>query len=180
LTSSSGVRSEFFPLAWLTITVLTLVGGADLTTFLANFLFVANLPPPQLLEGGGHLWSLWFEIYSSIVVGVLAAVFAKQFGSVHSFVPARLVSFGGVAVFSSALYGGLSYNAWAPLVAVCIVLFLAVRGQPMFMGKFLGGMSYPLYLNHWIGVFVGHALMSPFGMRDTVGRHVFSAIPNLG
>ncbi len=122
----------------------------------------------------------WFEIYSSIVLGVLAAVFAKQFGSVHSFVPARLVSFGGVAAFSSALYGGLSYNAWAPLVAVCIVLFLAVRGKPMFMGKFLGGMSYPLYLNHWIGVFVGHALMSPFGMRDTMGRHVFSAILNLG
>lgn len=36
---------RILPLAWLTMTVLTLVGGADLTTFLANFLFVANLPP---------------------------------------------------------------------------------------------------------------------------------------
>jgi peptidoglycan/LPS O-acetylase OafA/YrhL len=69
---------RILPLAWLTIVVLTLVGGADLTTFLANFLFVANLPPPQLLEGGGHLWSLCVEMQFYVAVALLVGFFGRR------------------------------------------------------------------------------------------------------
>ncbi|MDM9625778.1 acyltransferase [Rhizobium sp. S152] len=122
----------------------------------------------------------WLEIYASIVFGVLAAVLARKVGPIHAFAPARVVSFGGVVVFSSALVTGMDYYAWAPLLAICIVLLLAVPGKPTPLGKFVGGISYPLYLNHWIGVFAGHALMGPFGMRDTPERQLLSALLNIG
>ncbi|QFY61347.1 acyltransferase [Rhizobium grahamii] len=122
----------------------------------------------------------WCDLYASIVFGVFAAVSARRFGHIHSFTPARVMSFGGVLIFSSALFEGLSYEAWAPLLAICIVMLLAVPGKPLFMGRFLGGMSYPLYLNHWIGVFAANAVLGPFGLKASILRHVLSAVLNLG
>jgi peptidoglycan/LPS O-acetylase OafA/YrhL len=69
---------RILPLAWLTIIVLTLVGGADLTTFVANFVFVANLPPQHLLEGGGHLWSLCVEMQFYVAVALLVALLGRR------------------------------------------------------------------------------------------------------
>jgi peptidoglycan/LPS O-acetylase OafA/YrhL len=40
-------------------------------------------------------------------------------------------------------------------------------------------MSYPLYLNHWIGVFAANALLTPFGMRGSDAGHVLSSSLNI-
>lgn len=121
----------------------------------------------------------WFHIYASIIFGVVAAVAARHPARITAFVPTRVVSFGGVVIFALALFDGMTYVLWSPFFAVSVVLLLAVPGKPLPMGKFLGGMSYPLYLNHWIGVVVGHALMVPFGMRDAPLRHIFSTVFSL-
>jgi peptidoglycan/LPS O-acetylase OafA/YrhL len=56
---------------------------------------------------------------------------------------------------------------------------LAVNGSQHPWGAFVGGMSYPLYLNHWIGVIVGRTIVKPFGMEDSVVRHVLSIVISL-
>ena len=50
------------------------------------------------------------------------------------------------------------YYVLAPLTALMVVLLSAVPGGKYRVGAFLGGMSYPLYLNHWIGIFAAHAV----------------------
>lgn len=40
-----------------------------------------------------------------------------------------------------------------PLLAVAVILGLARPGRRSHLAQIAGGLSYPLYLNHWIGVF---------------------------
>jgi peptidoglycan/LPS O-acetylase OafA/YrhL len=40
-------------------------------------------------------------------------------------------------------------------------------------------MSYPFYLNHWIGVFCAHALLEPFGLRETAISKALALALNL-
>lgn len=64
------------PLAWAAIAVLAVVStGAGAIAVLANFGFVANLPPTQLMRGGEHLWSLCIEVqfYAGVALLVLLA-----------------------------------------------------------------------------------------------------------
>lgn len=65
------------PLVWLYLAIVLPFSGADLGTWAANYLFYANLPPPQLLPLTGHLWSLCVEVqfYLSValIFGVLGA-----------------------------------------------------------------------------------------------------------
>lgn len=50
------------PLAWLAVALLALAGSYSWWEIARNLLFVANLPPTNLLEGGEHLWSLGVEM----------------------------------------------------------------------------------------------------------------------
>jgi peptidoglycan/LPS O-acetylase OafA/YrhL len=58
----------------------------------------------------------------------------------------------------------LPYSEAMPFVAVSVVAVLAVRGQQMSLGRILGGISYPFYLNHWIGLFLIHPAINKFGL----------------
>jgi peptidoglycan/LPS O-acetylase OafA/YrhL len=51
---------------------------------------------------------------------------------------------------------------------------LAIVGKPTRLGAIVGGVSYPLYLNHWLGSFIAHATFKPFGMRDSTVANVLS------
>lgn len=68
------------PLAWVTILVLYSWNNTTMTpsALAANLLFYANLPPQQLLTGGGHLWSLAVEMQFYMAVAVLVAVAGKR------------------------------------------------------------------------------------------------------
>ena len=119
-------------------------------------------------------------IYPSIVFGVTAAVFAAHDAAVFQRPVARaLLAVVGVAA-AGGLVAGLSYDPLAPLVGICIVLLLGTPGRKRPLGALVGGLSYPLYLNHWLGVFVANAAMRPFGLRETAASHVLSAVFSIG
>ncbi len=119
-------------------------------------------------------------ICPSIVFGVTAAVLATHDRALfHRPVARSLLAVAGVAA-AGGLVAGLSYDLLAPLVAVCIVLLLGRPGAKRPLGSLVGGLSYPLYLNHWLGVFVANAVTRPFGLRETAASHLLSAVFNIG
>ncbi|WP_066968359.1 acyltransferase family protein [Rhizorhabdus dicambivorans] len=66
------------PLAWAAMLLLALANGAGAGTIAANLLFVANLPPPRLMPGGAHLWSLCVEAQFYICVALLVALGGRR------------------------------------------------------------------------------------------------------
>jgi peptidoglycan/LPS O-acetylase OafA/YrhL len=122
-------------------------------------------------------WSM--DICPSIVFGVTAAVVAEQDRSLFHRPTARLAL--AVVGLASAvgLARGFAYAALAPLVAIAIVLLLSITGHKQRLGALVGGMSYPLYLNHWIGVFVANALARPFGLRESAASHLLAGLFNV-
>lgn len=66
------------PLAWAVMLVLAAADGARGWTIAANLLFVANLPPHQLMPGGAHLWSLCVEMQFYLGVALLVAIGGRR------------------------------------------------------------------------------------------------------
>lgn len=118
----------------------------------------------------------YFRMYASIAFGVLAAVAVKRFGAFHVGLQARVILFCLAASAAAGIASGLDYDLLAPFFAIGVVMLFAVEGPRQPIGAFLGGISYPLYLNHWIGVFVGRALLGPVGLRDSALRQLLSAV----
>ncbi len=149
------------------------------------------LVAPLLLVLGARYFGrtavLWFALavlawltntYAAIVFGVLAAVVVSRYGDVHLSLPGRLTS-GAVLLLSVAGFAlGTDYVGIAPFAGLAIVLLLAIPAPQHPMGALFGGMSYPLYLNHWMGAFAFNFLMP--GMRDAPIRHALSALANIG
>jgi peptidoglycan/LPS O-acetylase OafA/YrhL len=48
-----------------------------------------------------------------------------------------------------------------------------VPGSRSGLAMFLGGVSYPLYLNHWIGAFAAHALFGHAGLGARLASYAF-------
>ncbi len=120
------------------------------------------------------------EFATSIVFGVTAATFAFHGEAVFRRCVARaLLAVFGIAAAIGLVAGG-PYDKLVPVVSICIVLLLAVPGPRQSLGAIVGGMSYPLYLNHWIGVFVANALFQRVGMADSVVAHLLSNLLNVG
>jgi peptidoglycan/LPS O-acetylase OafA/YrhL len=122
----------------------------------------------------------WMDVYASIVFGVLAAVLHHHYPDFHTRTSVRafllLVVGASVALFASAL----PYPLVAPAPAIAVVLLLAVPGKKSFIGSLAGGLSYPLYLNHWIGIFVANALLGRFGMRGSWTATAVAVVVSIG
>jgi peptidoglycan/LPS O-acetylase OafA/YrhL len=122
--------------------------------------------------------------YASIVFGVLAALLAHRYGPYHTNGWVRS-AFGAVAAASAlCMVAGVKYELAAPICSVGLVLLFAAQGAQHSLGALVGGMSYPLYLNHWIGIFVFHGIFKHLGlMGDPVAdfaRHALSLGFSLG
>lgn len=99
--------------------------------------------------------------FASITAGVGAASLRKERGDWH------LRQF---AVVSLAFIGAVSfaadffvYDYVVPFTAISIVLLAARPGSDRGnIGILLGGISYPMYLNHWMGAFAAHAIIRHF------------------
>jgi peptidoglycan/LPS O-acetylase OafA/YrhL len=119
-----------------------------------------------LLSSIGRKISVWIlvfiivwavGVYPSISLGVLAAVINKYFFGFYRVKSVRA----GMVIFFTLASLGLSqaehyqsneFRIFAPIFSICIVLLLAIEGKKTSFGEFVGGISYPLYLNHWIGL----------------------------
>lgn len=66
------------PLAWVAMLALAVATRADPGTVAANLLFVANIPPTRLMDGGEHLWSLCVEVQFYLGITVLVAVGGRR------------------------------------------------------------------------------------------------------
>lgn len=102
----------------------------------------------------------YFEIYASIVFGVLMAVIGNKYSdwqlskvAIFVFLAILLISAIGLAKYPD------NYFEFAPFAAVAIVMLLARKGRQEMIGSIAGGMSYPLYLNHWMGVYIWNYFM---------------------
>jgi peptidoglycan/LPS O-acetylase OafA/YrhL len=99
-----------------------------------------------------------FHDFASISLGVLTATLKRRFGDWH-LRPVAIVILSVVAIVSFALLMNVSYYCLgAPIFATAIVLCAARPGHREPLGMFAGGISYPFYLNHWMGGFVAHGL----------------------
>lgn len=70
--------ARIVPLSWAAMTVLVLWHQYDAATVARNFLFVSNLPPISLLDGGQHLWSLCVEMQFYLTVASLVLLFGRR------------------------------------------------------------------------------------------------------
>lgn len=117
--------------------------------------------------------------YASIVFGVVAALAAHTEPGLFQSSRVRVL-LGLIALASaSALAVNFQYDLISPFLAISTVLLLAVPGPRQPWGEIAGGMSYPLYLNHWIGVYVANALLQPFGLRGSMAGHALSTLLNI-
>ena len=138
-------------------------------------LVVATFGRSILLWAGIAFIAWAADQYAAIAFGVLASVVARSHPSLHlkhwPILLALMLVSGACLPFA--------YATAAPLFSICLVLLLARPGQKTKLGAIAGGMSYPLYLNHWVGIFVGNALFGAVGMRESPARHAMALVVNI-
>jgi peptidoglycan/LPS O-acetylase OafA/YrhL len=94
--------------------------------------------------------------YGAISLGVLAAVAANR---TVDWYRGRLVTTALLliaAISAAAMNYPSIYVYAAPLFAVCVVLLCARPSRRNAATRWLGGISFPFYLNAWMGTFVLH------------------------
>jgi peptidoglycan/LPS O-acetylase OafA/YrhL len=104
--------------------------------------------------------------YGSIALGVLAAIVRCRFGDWHfSRAGFAAVAVAGLALTTVMIAVPEAYVWVAPPLAASIILALSWSGKRSPVGEFVGGVSYPLYLYHWVGLFaatyIGHWIWMP-------------------
>lgn len=117
----------------------------------------------------------WWNYFGSISLGVLAAVVRLHCGDWHSRRSSIIVLAAIAAASFAATYTGLiPYRVGAPLTSIVTILFLAQPGPHSASFVFLGGISFPMYLNHWISTFIVHAVLSRFGLSISINSQLLS------
>ena len=110
------------------------------------------------------LW--WFDYhYACIALGVLASLVRDRVGSWHLYRGARIGLL--LMLMVSVLFFAVpeTYRRAAPAAAIAIVLLSATEGVRSKLGSLFGGISYPLYLNHWIGLYMGNFMARVLGLN---------------
>jgi peptidoglycan/LPS O-acetylase OafA/YrhL len=109
-----------------------------------------------------NLFHTW---YGAISLGVLAAVAHCEFGDWQLSRPG-LFAMLALGLSCAAIMVALprSYSWVAPPLAASIVLLTSWQGPRRPIGRFLGGISYPLYLYHWSGMFVANFVSKKLGI----------------
>jgi peptidoglycan/LPS O-acetylase OafA/YrhL len=107
--------------------------------------------------------------FAAISLGELLAISVRRWG--HWFErPVAKFALGGLcAAMLTLLWLDWDYNLLAPWFAVSVVALVAFRGRRNAAGVLLGGMSYPFYLNHWVGLSVRLKLSHALGLGLTGG-----------
>lgn len=69
---------RILPLAWLALTLVFVFGVSDSKSYLAHYLFYANIPPIQLGDGVSHFWSLCVEMQFYVGIAMAILLFGKK------------------------------------------------------------------------------------------------------
>jgi peptidoglycan/LPS O-acetylase OafA/YrhL len=69
---------RIIPLAWLYLTLALGMAGTSGDSWLAHFLFYANLPPVHLVPLTAHMWSVCVEMQFYVGVGAVAAALGMR------------------------------------------------------------------------------------------------------
>lgn len=102
------------------------------------------------------------ERAAPIALGVAAALSQKSYGAWHLQRTNRaLLAFATACAFVAMIF--VASGLASSLFAIGLVLLLATIGPRSRVGLFLGAISYPLYLNHWLGEFISHAVAKSIG-----------------
>jgi peptidoglycan/LPS O-acetylase OafA/YrhL len=124
--------------------------------------------------------SLYWNYFGAISLGVLAAVVRQRAGDWHSGTLAKAaLAVVGVPLLAATYSGLLDYRIGAPLFSLCLVLLLAQPGAHSPVAAFVGGVSYPMYLNHWIGVFIANAAFGIIGLRGSLLSQISGVVISL-
>lgn len=105
-----------------------------------------------------------FEFFASITLGVGLAITKQRFGAWYLRRLPTVLFLLTVLVCCTAMQLGYSYLAAAPPASLALVALLARPGPELPWGEWVGGMSYPLYLDHWLGLVVRKPLAERFGL----------------
>lgn len=92
--------------------------------------------------------------YAAVALGVLLALSREAKG--EWYLTPRGMAIAALTLVAAVVLGVagvLAYGAAVPYVAVALVALLARPHRRIAVGAWLGGLSYPFYLNHWVGLF---------------------------
>jgi peptidoglycan/LPS O-acetylase OafA/YrhL len=160
---SVNAEEQFYLLAPLLIVLLPRRYGRKVLTWIA----IAAL-------------ALISRTYASIAFGVLAAVIANRWEHFHRHVFARAGAAAALAISAAALVAGAEFDFAAPVCAVSIVLLFAIEGKRHRWGELAGGMSYPLYLNAWVAVFIVNAVFKRASLSNAFAHQAIIVASALG
>jgi peptidoglycan/LPS O-acetylase OafA/YrhL len=120
-----------------------------------------------LFLGFGRSPAFWALIFSglffvessfaAIAAGVFAAALHRRYPGWHLRSGAVVALL--VVLTASAYAVNRDLFFFSPFFSVALVLLAARPGSRSEVASFWGGVSYPLYLNHWFGRYVGHSLV---------------------
>jgi peptidoglycan/LPS O-acetylase OafA/YrhL len=107
------------------------------------------------------LWCFQLTDFASISLGVLAASLHSSYKNAHlrGWFVVTLVF---VLLLSALVLSRVSYAMGAPFFATSTVLLCARPGHRSPIGIFAGAISYPMYLNHWMGAFLINGIAKRF------------------
>jgi peptidoglycan/LPS O-acetylase OafA/YrhL len=116
--------------------------------------------------------------YASVGLGVLSAVAAQKYPKWHRGVPGNIALLLALAAASVALAYcdthvdpragfSASYLLAAPMFSICVVLLCAKPLRRNSITRWLGGVSFPFYLNAWIGIYAVHAIEKHFSIQPS-------------
>jgi peptidoglycan/LPS O-acetylase OafA/YrhL len=132
--------ARILPLCWAAVIFLVLWHRYDAVTVVRNFLFVANLPPVTLLDGGEHLWSLGVEMqfYVSIalicLIGVTSAriLAGEQISIVTWHRIDEILAGGIIALVYAGWFGARAADSMKRLPVWPSAILLALCSHPAF------------------------------------------------
>lgn len=128
------------------------------------------------------VWSFW--IYPPISLGVFAALLKYNYPDFHKsngvrFVLLSILIIAVVGISSAVSFRDIQYRLFSPLLATSLVLLLAINGRKSKFGELVGGISYPLYLNHWIGIVITNRLIAYGNFDNSLLKYFLLSIINI-